>query len=378
MQMVSLRIWYYIILICSLTVFSCSPTSQNSRQPILDEAFKIPALTLEQANQLAQLPLKCIQKPYPYKPGHVLSDASDIDEHTVFHPSFYGCFDWHSAVHAHWSLLYLLKHYPSLERRSDIIRIFNNHFTKEHIQQEMRYFELNKYTASFERTYGWAWVFKLHEELLSYSLEEASIWSANLDPLVQLIREKYIEYLPKLSYPIRVGEHSNTAFGLNFAYDYAFLTADETFLSLIESRSKEFYAIDSQCPLDWEPSGYDFLSPCLEEASLMSKILEQDTFNNWFSDFLGSDSIITVGLKPAEIKDRTDGKLVHLDGLNFSRAWNLYMLSSKDEANNSLRKVADRHLKFSLDNIEDGDYAGEHWLTTFALYALKMQASSVL
>jgi hypothetical protein len=192
------------------------------------------------------------------------------------------------------------------------------------------------------------------------------------------IRNNYIEYLPKLLYPIRVGEHTNTAFGLNFAFDYAVTMKDTLFKNLITKKSIEFYAEDRHCPITWEPSGYDFLSPCLEEASLMSKVLEPDTFQEWITAFLSDLDSLSGILEPAKVLDRTDGKLVHLDGLNFSRAWNLYQIAAKSNQQSILHEIGMQHFRASYSNIVDGNYEGQHWLGTFALYALKMQQTNAL
>ena len=190
-----------------------------------------------------------------------------------------------------------------------------------------------------------------------------------MTPLCQYISNGYIEYLPKLVYPIRVGEHSNTAFGLSFAYDYAVTVGHAELEASIVEHAKRFYLDDKACPITWEPSGYDFLSPCLEELNIMRKVLDDDAFKQWSRDFLPSLFTGSLALEPGRILDRSDGKLVHLDGLNFSRAWCLYNLT---DCKPCLR-VADEHLQYSLGNITDGDYAGQHWLASFALYAFSQQ-----
>ena len=323
-----------------------------------------PLLNLEQAERLAALPLSCITTPLPYKSHLVIAKASDLQMPRVHHPAFYGCFDWHSAVHGHWSLVYLLKNFPNLSNKAAIVSAINKNLSPENIAVEMNYFSLNKYTESFERTYGWAWLLKLTEELYTWNTPDAKRWYQALLPLAQLISQKYQAYLPKLVYPIRVGEHSNTAFGLSFAYDYASTLNDASLKNMIEARAKDFYLNDKHCPLSWEPSGYDFLSPCLQELDIMRKVLPQKGFDTWAKSFLPELFSRNIMLEPAIIKDRSDGKLVHLDGLNFSRAWCLYSVNTPVAV-----KLANRHLHFSLANIVDGDYAGEHWLASFALYA---------
>ena len=325
-----------------------------------------PTLDLAQAERLAALPLKCISTPLPYKSGIVIAKEADLQMPQVHHPAFYGCFDWHSAVHGHWSLIYLMKQFPDLSQTADIIKSIDNNITTKHIETEVNYFSMNKYSKSFERTYGWAWLLKLCEELYTWDHPKARQWYDALQPLAQLISTKYQSYLPKLAYPIRVGEHTNTAFGLSFAYDYAQTVGDSALAQVIAHSAKEFYSADTNCPISWEPSGYDFLSPCLQELDIMKKVLSDQEFSKWSRSFLPQLFEPGFTLTPAIVKDRSDGKLVHLDGLNFSRAWCLYGLSSSDPA---IIQAANKHLTFSLAKITDGDYAGEHWLASFALYA---------
>jgi hypothetical protein len=325
-------------------------------------------LDIEQAARLAELPIECIQTPFPYKPGHVIAKPEDLSLPQVHHPAFYGCFDWHSAVHGHWSLVYLMKRFPDLPQADAARAMFHANLTADNIATEITYFDMNKGTASFERTYGWAWLLKLVEELYTWDDEDARVWLTNLQPLAELVCQKYIEYLPKLVYPIRVGEHTNTAFGLTFAYDYAITTGHNELRDMISSRAREFYMDDAGCPLDWEPSGYDFLSPCLQELDLMRKVLNDNEFKGWLASFLPTLAKSELPIIPGQVLDRSDGKLVHLDGLNFSRAWCLYPLA---DTHAFVRELADEHFSYSIQKITDGDYSGQHWLASFALYALK-------
>lgn len=359
--------YFYHFLILSILVFSIDACQlrENSSKIADNKAL----LNVEKASELASLPLNCISNPFPYKDGHTIASPSDLALPQVHHPAFYGCFDWHSAVHGHWSLVYLLKTFPDLPNSSQIRSAINQNITEENIAKEIAYFSLNKFTSSFERTYGWAWLLKLSEELYTWDDPDAQKWFKILTPLNNLISKKYIEYLPKLAYPIRVGEHSNTAFGLSFALDYAMTIKDDSLVKIIGTKAKEFYLNDVGCPISWEPSGYDFLSPCLQEMDIMRKVLNSQEFETWNKQFL---NLTTSSLSPAVVKDRSDGKLVHLDGLNFSRAWCLYPLAKR---NPSLMVVADEHLMYSLEKITDGDYMGEHWLATFALYAMKIRAA---
>lgn len=349
----------FVLLLSQCTLRENVEQENESAEELLDATL---------ANKLAQLPKNCISNPFPYKSGITISGAQDLALPQEHHPSFYGCFDWHSAVHGHWSLVYLLKRFPNLKDEMKIRAQLDANLTEANILKEMEYFELNKWTRSFERTYGWAWLLKLAEELKTWDDPDAKRWYAYMQPFCELISQKYTDYLPKLVYPIRVGEHSNTAFGLSMALDYAQTVGDTTLNNVIVKRAIEFYSEDKGCPITWEPSGYDFLSPCLQEVDLMRKVLSPQAFSPWLSSFMPSLANGTLQLEPAVIKDRSDGKLVHLDGLNFSRAWCLYPLES---LNPSIDALAEEHLRFSLDQISDGDYMGEHWLGTFALYAIK-------
>jgi hypothetical protein len=324
----------------------------------------------ENASSFAQLALNCIQHEYPNKLGQVLGDNSYLKEPSELHPAFYGCFDWHSAVHGHWMLIKLLKDYPTMPEAKEIRQKLSENLTKENIAIEVSYFD-DRHNKNYERTYGWAWLLQLANELLSWDDPDGKIWYDNLQPLTDLITNKYLEFLPKLNYPIRVGEHPNTAFGLSFAYDYASDAGLESLKSLIISRAKDFYSDDQNCPISWEPGGFDFLSPCLEEANLMRRVLSKEEFKTWVNRFMPSLTG-SFKLEPATVSDRSDGKLVHLDGVNLSRAWCLYGISKVLE-NNDLRLVADHHLKFTLPNIASGEYSGEHWLGSFSVYALSQR-----
>lgn len=358
----------YWAIALSLLLSACSPSTepQATMPPQTNATIQ---LDIDQANRLSELPLSCIQTPLPYKSGVIIAKEEDLALPQVHHPAFYGCFDWHSAVHGHWSLVYLLKEFPDLAQREKALTMLGENLTAENIEKEVAYFYMNKESKSFERTYGWAWVLKLQEELYTWEDSMAQQWYKNLQPLATFISQSYQDYLPKLYYPIRVGEHSNTAFGLSFAYDYAQTVGDEALVKLIEETANRFYSTDAGCPISWEPSGYDFLSPCLQEMDIMRKVLDDQAFDVWLAEFLPALKAGTLSLEPGKILDRSDGKMVHLDGLNFSRAWCLYSLPGNTHAYN----LATEHLDYSLSKITDGDYAGQHWLASFALYAFKAQ-----
>jgi len=328
-------------------------------------------LTLEQANHLASLPLKCLQQEYPNKLGQMLLDSTEIQSPKQLHPAFYGCFDWHSSVHGHWSLVFLLKRYPNLANRELIIQKLKTNLSKANIQVEMDYLN-KKHEKSFERMYGWTWLLKLQLELETSAEPFAQELAQNLKPLSEIIVDRYIEFLPKLLYPVRVGTHTNTAFGLTFAWDYAVHSKNQLFQQAIRDNAVRMFANDENCPFTWEPSGTDFLSPCLEEMALMQRVLPEVDFMVWLKKFAPQLFSKKFTWEVARVSDRTDGHLVHLDGLNFSRAWNFYRLIDQyPKPFAHLKPLADLHFNFSLPAVVDGNYEGEHWLASFALRAFE-------
>lgn len=330
-------------------------------------------LNLQQANALAKLPVKCLQQEYPNKLSQLLADASEIQSPKQLHPAFYGCFDWHSSVHGHWSLVYLLKKFPNLEGKEDIIAKLKINLSKENIAQEVAYLN-KKHEKSYERMYGWAWLLKLQLELDELEEPFAEELAQNLEPLTEVIVERYMEFLPKLNYPIRVGTHTSTAFGLNLAMDYALARKFLPLQESIQVNALRLFKNDIDCPFAWEPSGTDFLSPCMEEIGIMQRVMQHDEFLKWLKDFAPDLFKKKFKWEPGKVSDRTDGHLVHLDGLNFSRAWNMYRLIwGYPKELGHLKAIADAHFKYSLPSITDGNYEGEHWLASFALYAFEQR-----
>jgi hypothetical protein len=334
-----------------------------------------PALTVELAAQLARIALNAIAREYPSHPNHIVLDAADLRRTRELHPAFYGCFDWHSAVHSHWLLARLLRLLPALPEATSIRSALNEHLTEANLRAEAAYFA-QPGRGGFERPYGWAWLLKLAEELLDWDDPDGRRWSAALEPLAKLIAELYLEYLPRLTYPIRSGAHGNTAFGLTFALDYAQASAHAPLRNRIVARSLDYYGADRHRPGMWEPSGGDFLAPCLAEADLMRRVLPPADFAGWLTLFLpalaegGPPQLLT----PALVSDRSDGQIVHLDGLNLSRAWCMWgiaeALPPDDRRRSVLIEAAERHARAGLMGIRSGEYMGEHWLGSFALYML--------
>ena len=336
-------------------------------------------LTREQASRFARLALKCVAKEYPNKLDHVINDRGEVENPRALHPAFYGCFDWHSSVHGHWMLVRLLRTFADLPEAAEIRKALDENLTAKNILVETAYLsQANR--QSFERTYGWAWLLKLAEELHGWNDADGKKWSRNLQPLAEALAARYIAFLPKQTYPIRTGVHPNTAFGLAFALDYAGAVGNRQLAELIRERSLTYFSADAAYPANWEPGGEDFFSPALMEADLMRRVMKTAEFARWFHRFLPG---IAAGkqkalLEPATVSDRSDPKIVHLDGLNLSRAWCMRAIASalprQDAARASLARAATLHAKVALENVASGDYAGEHWLASFAVYMLSVPA----
>ena len=346
-------------LLILFTLFILSAKSQVSETLDFNE---------KKAGYLYHFAYECIDQEYPNKLGQVLGDDSNLAPPRKLHPAFYGCFDWHSSVHGHWTLFNILMKFPDFKYRDEILAKLNKNITAENIKKEIEYFD-DKNNKDYERTYGWAWLLKLDESLREWDFPNAKVLHENLNPLVKLLSVKFIEFLDKLNYPIRIGEHNNIAFGMSFAYDYA-KKYDTQLASKIEEKAKQYFLNDCECPLTWEPGGTDFLSPCLQEASLMQKVLTEKDFKKWIRDFMpGFEKNPSKYLEVAIVTDRSDGKLAHLDGLNFSRAWCLFEMG-KALNNQKMIDLGVQHFNYSYEKMDSGEYAGAHWLASFALYAL--------
>ncbi|MCF6401964.1 DUF2891 domain-containing protein [Chitinophaga filiformis] len=358
-------------ILISLITGSLMPTASAQQAFYTRKSNGLLDLTPAGATHLAELPLRCMQQEFPYKTGIVFSDTSLVTAPKAYHPAFYGCFDWHSSVHGHWMLVRLLKSFPDLSKKQEIVTKLSQNLTAANIAQEQRLFQ-NKENKSFERIYGWSWLLQLQRELLTWNDPLGKQLAANVQPLATQFSKAYIDFLGKLVYPIRVGEHTNLAFGLSLAWDYAATANDTALQQAIRQAAMRFYAADKNCPAAWEPGGYDFLSPCLEEADLMWRILPAKEYQTWVKAFLPElfARDVTV-FKVAQVKDITDGKLVHLHGLNLSRAWCLYGIARHVTENRAaILQLANLHLESAIPHVASGNYAGEHWLASFAVYAL--------
>lgn len=334
-------------------------------------ASSLPSLDNLQASKLAALALTGITREYPNAPEVVLNSDRDVLTPRALHPAFYGCFDWHSAVHGHWMLARLLRLFPGLPQAGEIRRALDANLTPANLKVEADYFRAPNHN-SFERTYGWAWLLKLARELSTWQDPSAAGWSDALQPLVEVIVQGYLEFLPRQAFPIRVGTHANTAFGLAFAYEYAQSCQNSALEELIKQRSLTYYLSDRDYPASWEPGGNDFLSPALVEADLMSRLLPRDEYCHWFHEFL--PDLPGNLLSPIMDTDRADLQLVHLDGLNLSRAWCLGKIAAAlpeaDPFHSNLLTSATSHARAGLEHVFSGNYRGEHWLASFAVYLL--------
>ncbi len=331
--------------------------------------------TLEPAavERFARLALSCVHQEYPNKISHVLSSDEDVGPPRELTPAFYGCFDWHSSVHGHWLLVRLTRLYPDAAFAAEARAALADSFTPERIAVEARYLA-GEGRASFERPYGLAWLLCLADELHSWDDEQARQWSEALTPLVRAAADRLREWLPKLHYPIRTGEHNQTAFAFGLVLDWATTVGDREMSELVSTKARQFYLEDVDCPLNYEPSGEDFLSPCLAEADLMRRVLEPAEYAGWLSRFLPGIPLTPTSdwLPIGVVTDRADGKLAHLDGLNLSRAWMLggilRGLPEDDARLATLRAAADVHRAAGLASVTGEHYEGGHWLGSFATY----------
>ena len=352
-------------------IFIFSISFAEAQQFYTVEKGKI-ALTQQGASHLASLPLRCLDKEFPFKSWIVMTDSTFATSPKNLHPAFCGCFDWHSCVHGHWLLVSLLKQYPDMPETDSIRQKLRKHLSEANMKTELALFRGDNKT--FERPYGWAWLLQLQNELLTWNTPTGKELSAHVEPLARFLAGQWIMYLNTLQYPIREPEHYNLAFGMGLAYDYATTVNDTTLLYTIRKAAKRFYLHDVYCPCAYEPGGYDFLSPCLEEADLMQRILPKKQFNYWLKKFMPEiythpATLFQVGL----VSDPTDGKIVHLYGLNLSRAWCMYHIAAKMPKSNAIavRTLARHHIEYSFSHVVSGAYEGDHWLATFAVYALR-------
>ncbi len=343
-----------------LLLLAANPVAAQSREQKLAERF-------------GNLALDCVHRQYPNKISHVLQDGEDALTPQQLTPAFFGCYDWHSSVHGHWLLARLARRFPATEIAGRARLALAASLSPQQISGEVRYLE-GAGRVSFERPYGLAWLLQLATELRQWDDPQARRWVAALEPLEQLAAQRLANWIPKLTHPIRVGEHSQTGFAFGLILDWARVAGDPSMVQLIERRSRELYGADQRCPLAYEPSGHDFLSPCLAEADLLRRVLPTTAFAAWLGAFLPQIPL-TGGidwLEPAVVSDPGDPKLAHLDGLNLSRAWMLEGivagLPEGDPRSTALRAAAKAHRAAGLAAVTGAHYEGGHWLGSFAMY----------
>ena len=332
-----------------------------------------PGFSINAAERFANLALACVHKEYPNKLSHNLNSDADVAPPRKLTPAFYGCYDWHSSVHGHWLLVRLVRTFPNASFAPSAREALRQSLTADNIAQEAMYLRAEG-RASFERPYGLAWLLQLAAELREWDDPEARDLAANLRPLEEAALGRLEDWLPKLSYPVRIGEHSQTAFALSLMLDYSRVTGDAKFADLLASKARQFYLGDKNCPLNYEPSGEDFLSPCLGEADLMRRVLPSAEFARWLGTFLPQISDVKKGvwLQPVVSPDPSDPKLAHLDGLNLSRAWMLEGISAGlpkgDKRLPMIMAAAEEHRRAGLAAVTGKHYEGGHWLGSFAVY----------
>ena len=332
-----------------------------------------PAAPKAKADRFARLALDCVHREYPNKISHVMTSDDDIAAPRDMTPVFYGCFDWHSSVHGHWLLARTLNTTPDSPLRQEMLDALATSFTAENVAGELAYY-LAPDRAGFERPYGIAWFLQLIAELDQSDIDALKVHRETLRPLEEAIVARIEAWLPKLAYPVRLGTHNQTAFAFGLMLDYARAVGNTSLEAALVERIRGFHLNDVNCPLTYEPSGEDFLSPCLMEADLMRRVMTRDAYSSWLARFL--PEIPTDGradwLTPGVVLDASDGKLVHLDGVNLSRAWALEGIASAlapdDPRRQALLAAARVHADTGLAAVSDEHYSGSHWLASFATY----------
>jgi hypothetical protein len=332
-----------------------------------------PAFDATVAARFARLALDCVHREYPNKIAHVMNSDADARPPRDLTPAFYGCYDWHSSVHGHWLLVRLARTFPEAPFARQAMAEVRRSLTPPNIAAEVRYMQRDG-RVTFERPYGLAWLLQLAAELREWDTESTGKFSAALKPLEKTARDRLAGWLPKLTHPIRIGEHDQTAFSLGLVLDWARTAGDREMESLVVSRTRDFYASDRDCPLAYEPSGQDFLSPCIAEADLMRRVLGPKQFAAWLKAFLPGIPIDghASWLAPGVVTDPSDPKLAHLDGLNLSRAWMLEGIAAGLPAGDvrlpAIRAAATVHRERGLLAVTGEHYEGGHWLGSFATY----------
>jgi hypothetical protein len=353
-----------------------APPDRSADEVLASIPVRSPApLDAALASRFAALSLGCVDRDWPNKPGHVYDGDGDVRPPREVTPAFAGCFDWHSAVHGHWAMARLLRTFPDLPEGPRIRDVLRRHLEPARIAAEVAFLSAPR-SRTFERPYGLAWLLRLATELRSWDDPDSKSASQALAPLERAVAKRLADYLPRLTVPVRDGTHQNTAFAMAHALEWARASGDAGIAATIESRSRDFFGADRDCPTAYEPSGEDFVSPCLAEADLMHRVLPRDEFAAWLAGFLppaGSPRFRPL-LAPVEVRDRHDPRIGHLIGLAFHRAWTMRgvagALAEDDPTGALLLRLADLHQDEGLKQMFDSGYGGEHWLASFAVYAM--------
>jgi hypothetical protein len=345
-----------------------TPVAASSAAPAVSTTLDPAA-----AGRFAQLALDCVHREYPNKIAHVMASDADALPPRTLTPAFYGCYDWHSSVHGHWLLARLARLFPQAPFAQPARAALARSLTPANIAAEVAYLR-GPGRTSFERPYGLAWLLQLAAELRNWDDPQAREWAEILAPLEIESASRIMAWLPKLQYPIRSGEHSQTAFAFGLVADWSQARGDVGMARLLEQRARVYYLADRSCPIAYEPSGEDFLSPCLAEADFMRRVLPAQEYAGWLARFM--PGIPRDGradwLLPGIVTDRSDPKLAHIDGLNLSRAWMLEGMASSlpagDKRHAALSAAARAHAQAALPAVTGEHYEGGHWLGTFAVY----------
>ena len=360
-----------LLVVVLISLVACTETQKQEPVPTIPSLPEARPGVVE--DRFARLALSCVHQEYPNKISHVLSSDADARVPRDLTPAFYGCFDWHSSVHGHWLLVRLLKMDPETPFRDAMLAALGQSFTADNIAAELAYY-LDANRKSFERPYGIAWFLQLVAELHESDDDVLQSWRQTLAPLEGEIVARVKAWLPNLIYPIRLGTHNQSAFAFGLMLDYARTVGDSDLEQALVDKTLAFHRGDTNCPLAYEPSGEDFLSPCLMEADLMRRVLEENEFAAWLALFLPTIPLDGSGdwLAPGVVLDAEDGKLVHLDGVNLSRAWALEGVAAglpdSDPRRAALLAAAAVHKETGIAAVSDEHYSGSHWLGSFATY----------
>ena len=380
-----------------------APDTARSGAPGTTDPATAPALDTETALALAAMPLSCVDRPHALRPDR----AGYLDEIAYTRRrgfdrdrAFYGCWDWHSAVNSTWTMVRLVKEMPELAVTPLIREKLRDHLSEAAMEGELEYLTEN---AAFERPYGWAWLLLLHAELATWDDEDASTWAERLEPVTELVSERLVSYIAELEGPVRTGVHPNTAFAVAMSLQATAMAERPELEEALRDAAVRFFAGDRRCPTAYEPGRSDFVSPCLEEAALMAVVMESDAYVQWLDDFLpplDSDEFATLrNSAPAGASDDAPpseggavitndslravlGARSHLIGLAFTRADAMLRivaaLPADDPRVPRLRALADEHVRAGFETMFDADYAGSHWIGSFALkYLVQATKGSV-